>query len=218
MAFLPLGSQENRPFVNGSSVSAGGRGTAEAVLSCQLLPFQQKPEPSLPKFRSQIEAEIPAACPELSEEHLGKCTDPPQQLRCTQLPSSAHTQAALHHCPPQPLGSGNHRDAPKPSSSSHLQVPHTPLWQAKAAAGEQLESQPALQTSPCSRTTCLGLNPPCRFPNIRSAHARFSAVPGCSSKEDGMVSLAWTSPCCCFKSLRFKYTPGKHHNSIYSYS
>lgn len=86
MAFLPLGSQENRPFVNGSSVSAGGRGTAEAVLSCQLLPFQQKPEPSLPKFRSQIEAEIPAACPELSEEHLGKCTDPPQQLGCTSSP------------------------------------------------------------------------------------------------------------------------------------
>lgn len=129
VAFLPLGSQENRPFVNGSSVSAGGRGTAEAVLSCQLLPFQQKPEPSLPKFRSQIEAEIPAACPELSEEHLGKCTDPPQQLGCAQLPSSAHTQAALHHCPPQPLCSRRHRDAPKPSSSSHLQVPHTRLWQ-----------------------------------------------------------------------------------------
>lgn len=103
-AFLPLGSQENRPFVNGSSVSAGGRGTAEAVLSCQLLPFQQKPEPSLPKppnleARLKPKFLLPALGPwrsiwAITARHCNSWGVPRTPLL------HKHTQ----HCHPQPLG------------------------------------------------------------------------------------------------------------------
>lgn len=98
-AFLPLGSQENRPFVNGSSVSAGGRGTAEAVLSCQLLPFQQKPEPSLPKppnleARLKLKFLLPALGPQRSIWAIAL-----QQPERTQHPSSAQTHRALPSLP-----------------------------------------------------------------------------------------------------------------------
>lgn len=46
---LPPGSPENRPFVNGSSVRNGGWAGVGAPPSSQLLPFQPKPDPSLPK-------------------------------------------------------------------------------------------------------------------------------------------------------------------------
>lgn len=66
-AFLPLCSQENQPFVNGSSVSNWrGRGTAQcsAFLSVPSLPAETRALPSQnSKFRSQIETEILCCLP-----------------------------------------------------------------------------------------------------------------------------------------------------------
>lgn len=132
----------------------GGGGRLRPCFPVSSFPSSRNPSPPFPNLEARLKLEIPAACPKLSEEHLGKCTDPPTTagvypapLFCTHTgsPTSLPSTAPVLWAP---------RDAPKPSSSSHLQVPHTPLWQAKAAAGERLESQPALQTSPCSRTTC----------------------------------------------------------------
>lgn len=105
-AFLPLGSQENRPFVNGSSVSAGGRGTAEAVLSCQLLPFQQKPEPSLPKppnleARLKLKFLLPALGPQRSIWAIALIHRNSRSVPSTPL-LHKHTEPC-HHCHPQSL-------------------------------------------------------------------------------------------------------------------
>lgn len=195
----------------------GGGGRLRPCFPVSSFPSSRNPSPPFPNLEARLKLKflLPALS---SQRSIWASALIPHNSWGVPAPLSAHPQPALHHCPLQPLCGGHHRDAPKPSSSSHLQVSHTPLWQAKAAAGEQLESQPALQTSPCSRTMCSGPNPPSRFPNIRSAHTKFSAVPGHSSEENAVVGSAWTSSCCCFKSLRFKYMPGKHHNSIYSYS
>lgn len=118
-AFLPLGSQENRPFVNGSSVSAGGRGTAEAVLSCQLLPFQPKPEPSLPKppnleARLKLKFLLPAPGPQRSIWAISLIHCNSRGVLGTPL-LHKHTQP-FRHCRPQPPA----RQAPQRCSQTLL--------------------------------------------------------------------------------------------------
>lgn len=64
------------------------------MLSCQLLPFQQKPEPSLPKPPNlEARLELKFLLPGLSEQHLGDRTDH------TWHPCPAKTHIAL---PPPP--------------------------------------------------------------------------------------------------------------------
>lgn len=92
----------------------GGGGRLRPCFPVSSFPSSRNPSPPFPNLEARLKLEIPAACPKLSEEHLGKCPDLPQQLGCTQLPSSAHTQAALHHCHPQPLCCGHRGMLPNP--------------------------------------------------------------------------------------------------------
>lgn len=131
-AFLPLGSQENRPFVNGSSVSAGGRGTAEAVLSCQLLPFQQKPEPSLPKppnleARLKLKFLLPALGSRRSIWAIALIHRNSRGIPGTPL-LHKHTQPC-HRCRPQPL------EMPPNPPHPRIYRYHTPFGRQSGSRG-----------------------------------------------------------------------------------
>lgn len=117
----------------------GGGGRLRPCFPVSSFPSSRNPSPPFPNLEARLKLKflLPALS---SQRSIWASALIPHNSWGVPAPLSSHPHPALHHCPLQPLCGGHYMDAPKPSSSSHLQVPHTSLWQAKAAAGEQLES------------------------------------------------------------------------------
>lgn len=164
-AFLPLGSQENRPFVNGSSVSAGGRGTAEAVLSCQLLPFQPKPEPSLPKppnleARLKLKFLLPALGPRRSIWAIAMIHSNSRGVPGTPL-LHKHTQPR-HRCHPQPLEMLP--NPPHPCTYRYHAHPTAPLGRQGGSRGDSSSAIRLRKPHPIQEPRVQVQNHPADFP------------------------------------------------------